>query len=115
MDPTSVIESVVKSLSYILNFNSSIQIYDLKVIYFTYIFIESSGFVYGAMGFVEKLIVGFVIILVQWLMPILSNENTTSVVFFKHVLVFGYGGIIVFSLFIMVALLSIKNGQRNSG
>ena len=85
----------------------------MKVIYFTYIFTESSGFVYGAMGFVEKLIVGVVIMLVQWLMPIVSNGNTTSVVFFKHVLVFGYGGIIAFSLIIMVALLSKKNGHRS--
>ena len=73
-----------------------------------FIFIESSGFVYGTIGFVEKIFVGIVILLVQNWMPNLSNDNATSVFFFKYILAFGLGGILTFSVILLAIIVSQK-------
>ena len=73
-----------------------------------FISLENSGFVYGTIGFVEKIFVGIVILLVQNWMPNLSNDNATSVLFFKYILAFGLGGILIFSLILLVILVPKK-------
>ena len=78
-----------------------INIEILKILYS----LENSGFVYGTIGFVEKIFVGIVILLVQNWMPNLSNDNATSVLFFKYILAFGLGGILIFSLILLAILM----------
>ena len=73
-----------------------------------FIFIESSGFVYGTIGFVKNIFVGIVILLVQNWMPNLSNDNATSVLFFKYILAFGLGGILTFSVILLAIIVSQK-------
>ena len=78
--------------------------------------VESGGFVYGTMSFVEKIAVGVAIMLVQKYMPDLSLQNNTSVLYFKWVLALGCGGMILFSLFLFAILINEKiRKRRDSG
>ena len=76
------------------------------------IFIESSGFVYGIMGFVEKISVGATILFIQKCMPELPDENQVTIPYFKWILAFGCGGMFIFSLVLIVFLMPLKIGQR---
>ena len=75
-------------------------------------FVESSGFVYGAMSFVEKIAVGIAVVLVQIFMPNLPKENQVSIVYFKWILSFGCGGVFLFSLVLLTILMHINIGHR---
>ena len=74
--------------------------------------IESGGFVYGTMSFIEKIAVGVAIMIVQKYMPDLSIQNNTSVLYFKWVLALGCGGMILFSLFLFAILMNEKLRKR---
>ena len=74
--------------------------------------IESGGFVYGTMSFIEKIAVGVAIMVVQKYMPDLSIQNNTSVLYFKWVLALGCGGMILFSLFLFAILMNEKLRKR---
>ena len=75
-------------------------------------FVESSGFVYGTISFVEKIFVGVAVILVQKLMPNLPKENNVSIDYFKWILAFGCGGGFLFSLMLLGILMPMKIGYR---
>ena len=83
--------------------------YTILLIFF---FIESSGFVYGTMSFVEKIFVGIAIMLVQKYMPNLSNNPHASVPYFKWMFVIGCGGVFIFSMIIFAILMPQKIGKR---
>ena len=74
--------------------------------------IESSGFVYGSMSFVEKIAVGAAIMLIQKYMPDLSFQNNAFILYFKWVLAFGCGGMILLSLFLFAILMHKRIGKR---
>ena len=74
--------------------------------------IESGGFVYGTMSFVEKIAVGVAIMLVQKYMPDLSLQSNTSILYFKWVLALGCGGMILLSLFLFAILINEKIRKR---
>ena len=85
---------------------------DVKTLNHLIYFVESSGFVYGTISFVEKIFVGLAVILVQKIMPNLPKENKVSIAYFKWILAFGCGGGFLFSLILLVILMPMKIGDR---
>ena len=75
-------------------------------------FIESGGFVYGTLSFVEKIFVGIVVILLQEFMPVLPKENKESIAYFKWILSYVCGGGFLFSFILLVILMPMKIGHR---
>ena len=78
---------------------------------FTY-FIESGGFVYGTLGFVEKIFVGIAVILLQEFMPVLPKENKESIAYFKWILSYVCGGVFLFSFILLAILMPMRIGHR---
>ena len=77
-----------------------------------FLMLESSGFVYGSMSFVEKLCFAGVFMLIQNFMPVLMHNSVDSVQYFKWILTFGCGGMYVFGLICVGFLMTKELRQR---
>ena len=77
-----------------------------------FLMLESSGFVYGSMSFVEKLCFAGVFMLIQNFMPVLAHDSVDSVHYFKWILSFGCGGMYLFGLICVGFLMSKELRQR---
>ena len=75
----------------------------------TILFTEGSGFVYGAMSFVDKVSCGVALMLIQNEMPDPAEDDPY---FFQSVLVYGCGGAAVFGLLVVVLLWPMEIGRR---
>ena len=76
--------------------------------------LESSGFVYGTMDMLDKIVTGVAIVLVQKFMPDLPDPIDVSILYFKWILSFGLGGTFIFSIILWVFLMLQKVGRRYS-
>ena len=85
-----------------------------KILNILLIVLESSGFVYGTMDMVDKIVQGFAIALVQKFMPDLPDPIDVSILYFKRILSFGLGGTFIFSIILWVLLIPQKVGRRYS-
>ena len=77
-----------------------------------YIHIETSGFVYGAMSFVDKVSCGGVLMLVQQYMPEIPEGSTLKYDYFQWILVYGCGGAALLGLLMIALLWPMTIGQR---
>ena len=75
----------------------------------TLIFTEGSGFVYGAMSFVDKVSGGVALMLVQNAMP---EPAESDPFFFETVLVYVCGGAAILGLVMIGLLWPMTIGQR---
>ncbi len=77
------------------------------------LFAEGSGFVYGAMSFVDKVSCGAALMLIQNNMPLDCHcADSGRPDYFRHVLVYGCGSASIFGLLLIVILSPMKIGQR---
>ena len=74
-------------------------------------FAEGSGFVYGAMSFVDKVSCGAALMLIQQHMPdtCLACHGSD---YFQWVILYGCGGASIFGLILIAILWPLKIGQR---
>ena len=72
-------------------------------------FLEASGFVYGAMSFVDKVSGGIALMLVQSAMP---EPVDSDPMFFQSTLVFVCGGAAILGLLMISLIWPMKIGQR---
>ena len=77
-----------------------------------YIHLETSGFVYGAMSFVDKVSCGAALMVVQQYMPDIPEGSTLKYDYFQWILVYGCGGAAIFGLLMIALLWPMKIGQR---
>lgn len=75
------------------------------------IFKDTSGFVYGAMGFVDRLLVGITIMAIQTYCPPIPKESVLEIDYFRWVLVFVNGGFLCVAIMLAAALLLCKTNQ----
>ena len=68
------------------------------------------GFVFGAMGFVQKILGGCGIMFFQALMPDPVTEENGK--YFKFVVGYGCGGIALFGILSILAIYPFNLGQR---
>ena len=73
----------------------------------SYYLIDTSGFVYGALGFVDRLVVGAAVMVIQNFCPQLSKNPLLSITYFQWVLAIFNGGFIVVALALVVTLMFI--------
>ena len=80
---------------------------------FTFSLIESSGFVYGSMNFLEKIGIGAIFILLQKLMPVLPHVIVDSVSYFKWIFTLGVGGLYLCGFLCAGLLMIPKIGKMS--
>ena len=76
--------------------------------------IDSSGFVYGTISFIEKICLGLSIMLIQEFMPKLpvKEDNNFSTSYFKWILSIVLGGLLTLILFLLALIMNQEIGQR---
>ena len=72
------------------------------------LFTETSGFVYGATGFVDRSFVGITIMVLQNYCPYIPKHSVPAMDYFRWVLVFVNGGLIFVSIALTAILLIRK-------
>ena len=75
------------------------------------LFADTSGFVYGAMGFVDRSLVGITIMVIQNYCPPIPKESVLQIDYFRWVLVFVNGGLIFVAVTLAVVLLLHKTNK----
>ena len=79
----------------------------------SYYLIDTSGFVYGAMGFVDRLVVGAAVMMIQNFCPTIPKNPLQPITYFQWVLAIFNGGFICAALILVATLLLI--GRKSYG
>jgi Na+/melibiose symporter-like transporter len=74
--------------------------------------LEGSGFVYGAMSFVDKVSCGIALMLLIDNMPLDCHSDSGRPDYIRHAIVFGCGSSSIFGLLLIAILYPMKIGQR---
>ena len=70
-------------------------------------FLDTSGFVYGVLGFVDRLVVGIAVMVIQKFCPALPQKPLQPITYFRWVLAIFNGGFICLALALVVTLMFI--------
>ena len=70
-------------------------------------FVDTSGFVYGVLGFVDRLVVGAAVMVIQNFCPELPKNPLQPITYFQWVLAIFNGGFICVALALIITLMFI--------
>ena len=73
----------------------------------SYYFVDTSGFIYGALGFVDRFVVGGAVMVIQNFCPQLPKNPLLPITYFQWVLAIFNGGFIFVALALVVTLMFI--------
>ena len=74
--------------------------------------VEGSGFVYGAMNFVDLTAVASTVMILQYNAPEIPENSTNKFEFFRWVIPICGGGTVLFGLLMIFMLWPMEIGQR---
>ena len=89
-------------------FREIVHIENPKLVLVILFLTDTAGFVYGAMGFVDRSFVGIAIMVVQNYCPSIPKHSVLPLNYFRWILVFVNGGLIFVDLALTAALLFCK-------